>query len=208
MEQNASAPAQAMPSAAGRPAMRAPERVPAAVLFDRDGTLVVDEPYNGSPALVRPMPGASELLAALRRAGVRTGVVTNQSGIGRGLVTAEQVGAVNARVEELLGPFDVWQMCPHSPEDGCDCRKPQPGMILSAAEQLGVPVEQLAVVGDIGADMDAARAAGARGILVPTPVTRPEEVEAADEVAADLVEAGRLLLPAADPAAQTRTADR
>jgi HAD superfamily hydrolase (TIGR01662 family) len=59
------------------------------------------------------------------------GVVSNQSGIGRGLLTRAQVDAVNARVAELLGPFDTWQLCPHAPEEDCACRKPRPGMVLA-----------------------------------------------------------------------------
>ena len=101
---------------------------PQAVLFDRDGTIVVDVPYNGDPDLVQPMPGAREVLDDLRSRGIRLGVVTNQSGIARGYVTRHQVDAVNARVEELLGPFDVWEVCPHGTSDGCACRKPGPGM--------------------------------------------------------------------------------
>jgi HAD superfamily hydrolase (TIGR01662 family) len=159
---------------------------PAAVLFDRDGTLVVDVPYNGDPDRVEPVAGAKAALARLRAAGVPTGVVSNQSGIARGLLTEAQVRAVNARVEELLGPLGPWQWCPHAPGDGCGCRKPAPGLILRAAERLGVDPARCVVIGDIGADVQAARAAGARAILVPTRVTRPEEVAAADEVAPDL----------------------
>jgi histidinol-phosphate phosphatase family protein len=159
---------------------------PDAVLFDRDGTLVVDVPYNGDPQRVEPVPGAAEALARLRAERVATAVVSNQSGIGRGLVTEAQVRAVNARVEELLGPLGPWTWCPHAPADGCDCRKPAPGLILRAAERLGVDPARCVVIGDIGADVEAARAAGARAILVPTPVTRPDEIAAADEVAPDL----------------------
>jgi D-glycero-D-manno-heptose 1,7-bisphosphate phosphatase len=175
------------------PAMTAPPQ-PAAVLFDRDGTLIVDVPYCGDPTLVRPMPTAFAALALLREAGVRTGVVTNQSGIGRGLITAEAAAAVNAEVDRLLGPFDVWRVCPHGPDDGCGCRKPRPGMVLDAATQLGVPPQRLAVVGDIGADMEAARAAGAPAVLVPTPVTRSAEVRAAPVVRSTLLEAVEHLL--------------
>jgi D-glycero-D-manno-heptose 1,7-bisphosphate phosphatase len=167
---------------------------PAAVLFDRDGTLVRDVPYNGDPARVEPMPGARRALARLRARGIPTGVVSNQSGVARGLVTPEAVDAVNARVEELLGPLGPWAICPHGPEDGCACRKPAPGLVLEAARALGVPPERCALVGDIGADVEAARAAGARGVLVPTPVTRPEEVAAAAEVAEDLPAAVERLL--------------
>ncbi|WP_375386951.1 D-glycero-alpha-D-manno-heptose-1,7-bisphosphate 7-phosphatase [uncultured Amnibacterium sp.] len=167
---------------------------PAAVLFDRDGTLVVDVPYNGDPTLVRPMPGAIEAVAAVRAAGVPIGVVSNQSGIARGIVTREQVDAVNARVDAIFGGFDTWQICPHGPEDGCDCRKPAPGMVLRAAAALGVDPADVVVVGDIGADVGAAHAAGGRAILVPTPVTRQQEVWAAAAVAADLQEAVRIAL--------------
>ena len=152
---------------------------PAAVLFDRDGTLVVDVPYCADPELVTPVPTARAALSLLRAAGVPVGVVSNQSGIARGLLNRDQVDAVNRRVDDLLGPFDVWQVCPHGPDDGCACRKPAPGMVLAAAERLGVAPGDVAVVGDIGADVGAARAAGARSVLVPTEVTLPEEVAAA-----------------------------
>ncbi len=167
---------------------------PAAVLFDRDGTLVVDVPYCGDPSLVRPVPTARPALALLRAARIPVGVVTNQSGIARGLLRREQVDAVNRRVDDLLGPFDVWQLCPHGPDDRCACRKPAPGMVLAAAGQLGVAPADVAVVGDIGADVGAALAAGARPVLVPTPVTLPEEVAAAPVVRPDLVAAVRHLL--------------
>ena len=165
-----------------------------AVLFDRDGTLVVDVPYNGDPAMVRPVPGAREALDLLRAAGIQVGVVTNQSGIARGLISASQVAAVNRRVDELLGPFAVWQVCPHGPGDGCACRKPRPGMVLAAARQLGLAPQRMAVVGDIGADVEAAAAAGAVPVLVPTSVTRPKEVAAAPVVRTDLADAVRHLL--------------
>lgn len=160
--------------------------LPELVLFDRDGTLVHDVPYNDDPSLVRPVDGAREAVARLRQAGVRVGVVTNQSGVGSGRISLQDVDAVNARVDELLGPFDTWQVCPHGRDDGCTCRKPAPGMVKDACTQLEVEAARCAVVGDIASDMEAARAAGARGILVPTPVTRAEEVDAADRVAPDL----------------------
>ena len=167
---------------------------PRAVLFDRDGTLVRDVPYNGDPDLVDPFPQAADVLRQLRRNGICTGVITNQSGVARGLLTASQVTAVNSRIQQLLGRFDVWEICPHGPGDGCSCRKPQPGMIHSACARLGLQPEEVAVIGDIGADMAAAEAAGARAVLVPTPVTRPEETAAAPLVAPDLAGAVALLL--------------
>jgi HAD superfamily hydrolase (TIGR01662 family) len=166
-----------------------------AVLFDRDGTLVEDVPYNGDPARVRPVPGAREALELVRSHGLRTGVVTNQSGIARGLIGPADVRRVNDRIEELLGPFDVWAVCPHGPGDGCHCRKPAPGLVLWAAGRICTAPDRIAVVGDIGADVEAAQRAGAHGILVPTPATRPEETAAAPRVAPDLASAVRSLLP-------------
>jgi histidinol-phosphate phosphatase family protein len=157
-----------------RPAGPWPPR-PAAVLFDRDGTLVRDVPFNGLPELVEPMPGAAAATARLRDAGMPMGVVTNQSGIGRGMITAGQAAAVNGRIDALLGPFGSWAVCPHGPDDGCRCRKPAPRLVQQAAEDLGVDPSDCVVIGDIGADAGAAYAAGARAILVPTPQTRPEE---------------------------------
>ncbi|WP_153398793.1 HAD-IIIA family hydrolase [Ornithinicoccus halotolerans] len=168
-----------------------------AVLFDRDGTLVHDVPYNGDPDRVEPVAGADEALRLLRDAGLRIGLVSNQSGIGRGLLDEQQVDAVNSRVEELLGRLDTLQYCPHHPEAGCPCRKPAPGLVLAAAEELGVRPHECVVVGDIGADVDAARAAGAWSVLVPTGVTRTEEVVAAELVAPDLVAAADVVLATA-----------
>ncbi|MDT0277411.1 HAD-IIIA family hydrolase [Blastococcus goldschmidtiae] len=163
--------------------------LPDLVLFDRDGTLVRDYPYNGDPALVKPVDGAVEALEALRARGVEVGVVSNQSGVARGLITRAQVDACMARLEELLGPFDTLQVCPHGPDDGCACRKPAPGMVKAACAELDVDPARCVVIGDIAADVDAAAAAGAAGIMVPTPVTRTSEVAAAAHVAPTLTAA-------------------
>ena len=169
-------------------------RPPAAVLLDRDGTLVANVPYNGDPELVTPMPHAREALDRLRRAGVPTAVVSNQSGVARGRVSVEEVDAVNRRIEQLLGPLGPWFVCVHAPEDACTCRKPQPGLVLQAASALGIEPADVVVIGDIGADVEAARAAGARAVLVPNGDTRPEEVTAAPAVAPDLSAAVELVL--------------
>jgi HAD superfamily hydrolase (TIGR01662 family) len=176
-----------------------PRTPPAAVLFDRDGTLVADVPYNGDPELVVAMPGAREAVARLRAAGVAIGVVTNQSGLARGRLRPEQVEAVNRRVEELLGPLGPWLVCRHGPDDGCRCRKPAPGLVEAAASALGVAPRDCVVIGDIGADVEAASAAGARSVLVPTLATRAEEVAGAPEVAPDLGAAVDLLLGPSRP---------
>jgi histidinol-phosphate phosphatase family protein len=167
---------------------------PEAVLFDRDGTLVVDVPYNRDPSRVVPMPGAKRAVERLRRAGIPTAVISNQSGVGRGWLSLAELDAVNQRVEDLLGPLGPIFVCPHTPEAQCNCRKPAPGLIQRAAAALGVAPSACAVIGDIGADVQAATAVGARAILVPTIRTRAEEIDRAQEVAASLEEAvGRLL---------------
>ena len=163
--------------------------LPELVLFDRDGTLVRDFPYNGDPAWIRPIDGAREALDRLRAHGIRVGVAMNQSAVARGLITAAQVEACNTRLAELLGPFDTVQVCPHGPDDGCACRKPAPGMVLAACAELGVDPARCVVIGDVAADLESAAAAGAAGILVPTPVTRRQEVEAAARRADDLAQA-------------------
>ncbi len=166
-----------------------------AVLVDRDGTLVRDVPYNGDPAKVEALPGVRTALRRLRAADLKVGVISNQSGVARGVLTLEQVEAVNARVDQLLGPFDDWQICPHAPESACACRKPEPGMIHAAAAALGVAPEQCAVIGDIGTDVEAAHAAGAAfAVLVPTGVTRQEEVDAAAIVCGNIEDAAALIL--------------
>jgi len=173
-----------------------------AVLLDRDGTLVHDVPYNGEPRFVEPVGGAISALDRLRAKGFRLAIVTNQSGVASGRVSSAQVDLVNTRVQELLGPFDVVCVCPHGHDEGCACRKPRPGLVLAAARALGVQPYECALIGDIGSDVEAAMAGGARGILVPTPQTRPEERASAERVAADLHEAVDLLL--ADPVEATR----
>jgi histidinol-phosphate phosphatase family protein len=97
---------------------------------DRDGTLVRDVPYNGDPDLVEPLPGVAEALARVRAAGIAVAVVSNQSGVARGLLSAADVDAVNDRVEDLLGPFAGFFVCPHGAEDACACRKPMPELLL------------------------------------------------------------------------------
>lgn len=173
------------PRAAGRPA---------AVLFDRDGTLIRNVPYNRDPAKVQPLKGARPALDRLRSLGIPVGVVTNQSGVAKGLISREELEGVNARVEQLLGPFDVWAVCTHAETEGCSCRKPEPDLIRQAAEAMGVRPERCVVVGDIGADVMAAAAAGALGILVPSNDTRAEEVHQALLTASSVGEAVELAL--------------
>jgi len=126
----------------------------------------VDVPYNGDPELVQPIAGAKHLLDALRLAGFKLGVLTNQSGVGRGMIADEQMRAVNARVEALLGPFDGWFVCPHAPDEDCECRKPKPKLIFDAARAWEIAPSELVVVGDKDSDIEAARNAGSPAIKI------------------------------------------
>ena len=139
------------------------------MLFDRDETIVVDVPFNGDPSKVVAAPAARELLDRLRAAGLPLAVVSNQSGIGRGLLTVEQVDAVNRKIDELIGPFAGFFVCPHTPDDACECRKPKPKLILDAAKALGVDPACCVVVGDRESDVEAARSAGAIPLRVAGP---------------------------------------
>jgi len=149
---------------------------PLAVLLDRDDTLIHDNPYLADPDGVIPLPHARRALARLRRHGLRLAVVSNQSGVARGLISPEQLDAVNSRVDELLGPFDSWQVCQHGENDGCGCRKPAPGLVSAAAEALEVQPRRCVMIGDTGGDVAAALAADADAILVPTRRTRTAEI--------------------------------
>lgn len=158
------------------------------VLLDRDGTIAVDKHYQRDPAETELFPGARAGLERLRRAGFGLVLVTNQSGIGRGFITLAEMEAVNRSVARLLGGEEVFAKmyaCPHLPDDACDCRKPEPGMLLQAAAELGFRPEDAIMVGDRDCDIGMARAAGARAVLVRTGGGR--ECEAAGRVKADYV---------------------
>lgn len=150
----------------------------AAVFFDRDNTLIVSDGYLGDPEKVVLIPGAAEAIARLRRAGFAIVVVSNQSGVARGMFDESATRAVNARMSALLmrespeAIIDAHEYCPHHPQApleayrvDCDCRKPRPGMLLKAAGDLGLDLQRSWLVGDAPRDIEAGRAAGCRTIL-------------------------------------------
>ena len=148
-----------------------------AVLLDRDGVLVEDVGYISSAADLRVLPGVPEALRALAGAGFALAVVSNQSGVARGVLSEAQLQAIHqelgARLAQLGAPALAWFYCPHHPEAGappyrrrCDCRKPAPGLLFRAREALGLDLERSWVVGDQASDAEAARAAGCRAVLV------------------------------------------
>lgn len=138
-----------------------------AVFLDRDGTLIEDVGYLSRPEEVRVLPGVTAALESLRAAGFALVVVTNQSGIGRGYYSEEDYRAVDGAVRAALGvPLDAVRHCPHAPQAKCSCRKPAPGMLRSAAEELGIELERSWAVGDGERDVLAGLSAGCRAILI------------------------------------------
>lgn len=137
-----------------------------AVMCDRDGTLIADVPYNGDPALVTALDGVVDGLAELRDRGLPVALITNQSGVAKGLIEREDVDAVNQAMVDLVGRLDAIAVCVHDDDTNCACRKPKPGLILEAAAALGVDPTHCVVVGDSIVDVMAAERVGARAILV------------------------------------------
>src|SRR4051794_39103249 len=144
-----------------------------AVFLDKDGTLIDDVPYNVDPRRIELAQGAAEGAAVLSEAGYALVVVSNQSGVARGIFTEDALPAVEHRIRELLANFDVplagFYYCPHHPLGSipryaaqCSCRKPQPGMILQAAKELRLDLAESWLIGDILDDIEAGHRAGCR----------------------------------------------
>lgn len=142
------------------------------VLIDRDGTLIQEKNYLSNPDQVELIGKAAPALRRLQEAGWGLCVVTNQSGIARGYFDVPQLDRVHLRLNEMLARehvrLDGIFVCPHRPDDGCDCRKPLPGLIYKAAALLGFDPKQAWVIGDNEIDVGLGHAAGARSILVRT----------------------------------------
>jgi D-glycero-D-manno-heptose 1,7-bisphosphate phosphatase len=188
--------------AAGRPV----------VFLDRDGTLIEEVGYVNHPSRVRLLPGAAAAVARLRAAGQAVVVVTNQAGIARGYLPRSLVDAAHAELERQLAAHgtrvDGIYLCPHHPTEGvgelrvaCECRKPAPGLLRTAAAELGLDLGRAALVGDLPGDIAAGAAVGARTVLVLTGLGRGEwEYRRAafavepDHVCADLAAAAAWIL--------------
>lgn len=187
----------------------------AAVLLDRDGVLneLVPDPDTGlgeSPLRVQDVrlaPGAAQAARALRQAGYELACVTNQPAAAKGRVSVADLEAIHARVLDLLAEegvtLDAWRMCLHHPEavvrglgGACDCRKPEPGMLLDVAGELGLELTRCWMVGDTDADVQAGRRAGCPTIAILTPDSAHKRSgrETADLTARSLEEAAPLLL--------------
>jgi histidinol-phosphate phosphatase family protein len=151
-----------------------------ALLCDRDGTLMVDTGYVRDPRDVTLLPGVTAALREARAMGFELVVVSNQSGVARGIITEADLAAVEARFEELLAAegvtLDLVLFCKHGPDDGCRCRKPLPGLLLDAATARDLDLSRSVMVGDKESDIAAGRAAGCITILVgAAPSTPPPD---------------------------------
>jgi D-glycero-D-manno-heptose 1,7-bisphosphate phosphatase len=164
------------------------------VLLDRDGTVIKEKNYLSDPDEVELIPGAAAALKRLQNEGWGICLVTNQSGIARGYFDIHQLRRVHQRLADELALFDVQldgiYICPHCPEDGCNCRKPSPGLINQAMAVHGFNPRQAWVVGDREVDVGLGHAVGAKSVLVRTGYGKSHEAETlADLVADDLSEA-------------------
>jgi D-glycero-D-manno-heptose 1,7-bisphosphate phosphatase len=140
------------------------------VILDRDGTIVIDRGSHGDPTKLEFEPGAAEGIKWFYSHGFRLVVITNQSGVGRGLLTIEELEAMNTRlhsmVEEQGAKLEGIYYCPHMPNDGCACRKPELGLLIRAASDLGFDPASATMIGDKESDIEFGRRAGATTILI------------------------------------------
>jgi D-glycero-D-manno-heptose 1,7-bisphosphate phosphatase len=142
------------------------------IFLDRDGTVIHDTGYPNDPQQVHLLPGAGEALARLQQQGFHLILVSNQSGVNRGIITEVQALEVHRQVLASLTHYgvriDAAYYCTHVPEEGCSCRKPAPGMLLGAAAELGLDLSRAFMIGDKPSDIEAGMRAGCRTILLTT----------------------------------------
>jgi len=172
-----------------------------AVFLDRDGVLMEDGSYFGQFERVVIIPAAHTALRRLQAAGFKLLVVTNQSGVGRGFFTREHVESVHAHLDEQFAQhgvkIDRYYVCPHHPEDNCDCRKPKPKFLRDAAREFQLDLARCFMVGDRRGDIHAGRHAGTKTVLVLTGAgqeTLAEGEAQPDHVAPDINEAANWIL--------------
>ena len=142
-----------------------------AVFLDRDGTLNPDPGYISNPdQITELLPGVVQGLKEFKKQGYLLVVVSNQSGVGRGLIKPEALPLVNAKINQILAPhgvqIDHFEMCVHSPDQNCNCRKPHPGLILNAAKTLSIDISQSIMIGDRITDLECGITAGCKKIIL------------------------------------------
>jgi D-glycero-D-manno-heptose 1,7-bisphosphate phosphatase len=167
-----------------------------AVFIDRDGTIMEDTDYCSDPKDVRIFPGVLEALGRLKARGFKLIIITNQSGIGRGLFTLDQYRAVEAEVLQQLGDglVEATYYCPDAPGQQSHCRKPAPGMVVQATRDHQIDLSRSFLIGDKEIDVECAHNAGVRAIRVRTGIQRDVTASKADWVADDLSAAVQIIL--------------
>src|SRR5437667_7240350 len=172
-----------------------------AVFLDRDGTIMEEANYVGRLDQVVLIPSAKQALRRLRDAGFKLFIVTNQSGVGRGYFPREAVEEIHAHLDEQFGPvgvsFDRYYVCPHHPEDNCDCRKPKPKFLHDAAAEYGLDLRHCFMIGDRPSDIQCGINAGTKTVLVLTGVgqeTLSKGEVPASFVARDIADAAEWIL--------------
>jgi D-glycero-D-manno-heptose 1,7-bisphosphate phosphatase len=170
----------------------------AAVFLDRDGTIMEDTDYCADPKQVKIFPGVSQALRLLKSKSFKLIIITNQSGIGRGLFTVEQYRAVEAEVSRQLGAglVDATYFCPDVPGQHSSCRKPAPGMIVEATQKHQIDLARSFLIGDKEIDVQCAHNAGVRAIRVKTGPQCDTAESMADWVADDVSRAVEIILDA------------
>ena len=173
-----------------------PDALSPAVFIDRDGTIMEDCVYCSDPKNVKIFPGVPEALRRLKSNGFKLIIITNQSGIGRGLFTVEQYRAVEAEVLRQLGVglIDATYFCPDVPGQYSTCRKPAPGMVVEAMREHQIDLSRSFLIGDNEIDVECARNAGVRGIRVQTGLQRDMTGSMAHWRADDLPAAVEIIL--------------
>jgi D,D-heptose 1,7-bisphosphate phosphatase len=173
-----------------------------AVFLDRDGTIARDVPYCSRPEDFELLPEAAEGIRLLNESGYKVIVITNQSGIARGYFTEEMLKMIHQRMKTALARFgasiDGIYYCPHHPDNGCDCRKPKPGLALKAAQEHDIDLAESYFVGDKMHDVESGHAASCRTVLI-SPLGEVENSSAdspvrPDYIARNMAQASRLII--------------
>ena len=178
-----------------------PSRLRPLVLLDRDGTIIQEVNYLSEKEELRLLPGAVSGLSLLNRAGLSVAVVSNQSGVGRGLFSEATLIGIHEHMNAILAikgiAIDGIYYCPHRPEENCTCRKPKPGLALKAAADLNGDLSRSFMIGDRACDIEMGKNIGARTILVRTGYGHSYDFKCSvtpDHVAVDLEEAAAWIL--------------
>jgi len=168
------------------------------VFLDRDGTINEDTGYPKEPEQIRLINGVGPALKALQDRGFRLVIVSNQSGIGRGMLNEDEAKRVHRRVLSSLSEYgvqiDAAYYCPHAPDESCSCRKPLPEMVFRAADDLNIDLGQSFLVGNKQSDIETGKRAGCRTILLVSHETDKDAGTSPDYVAADWQEILQLVL--------------